>query len=70
MPRSYDYGFKSALTSWQFGDCDNLGDDIRRVMLGQAIILAALVKYLSDRPCHLLEFMTAGNKIVEDRKLR
>ncbi len=67
MACSCDYGHKSAITSWQFGINGKLDDDIRRVMAGQAMIWAALVKCLS---CCLPKFMTAGYKIVEDRKLR
>jgi hypothetical protein len=36
----------------------------------QAMILAALVECLSDRPCYLPKLMMANNIIVEDRKLR
>ena len=67
MACSCDYGHKSAITSWQFGIHGKLDDDIRRVIAGQAMILAASVKCLS---CCLPKFMTAGYKIVEDRKLR
>ena len=70
MACSCDYGHKSAITSWQFGIHGKLDDDIRLAMAEQAMILAALVKCLSDRPCCLPKFKTVEYIIVEDRKLR
>ena len=65
-----DNGHKFAITSWQVGRNGNWNDDIRWVIAGQAMILAALVKCFSDSPCYLPKFMMVSNKLVEGNRLR